>query len=647
MYDKLKRYEQIIFDVCSVFLVLFYSYSAVIAPASTQYHRGIYVIITYILIFLLYQSKSRIGRVFDYILIILSLVTVGYWIFNFEVINYRTGAETPTDMAIAIVGVLIGVELARRVVGIVFVFIGVIMLLYGVYGPYAPELVAHAGASFPGLCTSIFYRSDGVFGIMANVLATYVVLFVLFGAFLEKCGAQKFFIDFPLAAVGHKIGGPAKVSVIASGLFGSISGSAIANTVSTGAFTIPMMKRAGFKPHIAGGIEPAASIGGMFMPPIMGAGGFVMAELTGEPYARIMLVALFPAMMYFFSVFVMVHYEAKKDNVVGERHERGAMEILKTEWVYTLPLVIITAFMLTGFSPGYSAILGLATCVAISFKAKEDRIDPTLAVIMGFFLIRAVFIPMLNKWVSVGIVSPDIMEEARQILSNSNLLIYSLLAALAVNWFRRDDRKNSRIELKRFLEACRQGTENSLKIGATVGVIGIIIGVLTFSGLVLTFADIVIELAGGSLLLTILLIALASLVLGMGVPVTAAYLVTAVVAVPALIHLGVNELAAHMIVYWLSQDSNITPPVCIAAFAGATIAGANMWKTAFSAFKFAKFLYLGPLLFGYVPGFSLNGSTWDIVQAFIYIIIGTYIYGWFMSGIWIRSLRNLFSRSAA
>ncbi len=647
MYDKLKRYEQILFDVSSVFLVLFYSYSAVIAPASTQYHRGIYVIITYLLIFLLYQSKSRVGRIFDYILIILSLVTVGYWILNFEAINYRTGAETPTDMAIAIVGVLIGVELARRVVGSVFVIIGVVMLLYGVYGPYAPELFAHAGASFSGLCTSIFYRSDGVFGIMANVLATYVVLFVLFGAFLEKCGAQKFFIDFPLAAVGHRVGGPAKVSVIASGLFGSISGSAIANTVSTGAFTIPMMKRAGFKPHIAGGIEPAASIGGMFMPPIMGAGGFIMAELTGEPYSRIMLVAIFPALMYFFSVFVMVHYEAKKDNVVGERHERGAMEILKAEWVYTLPLIIITVFMLTGFSPGYSAILGLAACVAISFKEKENRIDPTLAVIMGFFLIRAVFLPMLNKWVNVGIISPDILQEARQILSNSNLLIFSLLTALAVNWLRRDDRQESRIELKRFVESCRQGTENSLKIGATVGVIGIIIGVLTFSGLVLTFADIVIELAGGSLLLTILLIALASLVLGMGVPVTAAYLVTAVVAVPALVHLGVNELAAHMIVYWLSQDSNITPPVCIAAFAGATIAGANMWKTAFSAFKFAKFLYLGPLLFGYVPGFSLNGSTWDIVQAFVYIIIGTYIYGWFMSGIWIRSLRNLFSRSAA
>jgi TRAP-type uncharacterized transport system fused permease subunit len=171
--------------------------------------------------------------------------------------------------------------------------------------------------------------------------------------------------------------------------------------------------------------------------------------------------------------------------------------------------------------------------------------------------------------------------------------------------------------------------------------------VLTFSGLVLTFADIVIELAGGSLILTILLIALASLVLGMGVPVTAAYLITAVVAVPALTHLGVNQIAAHMIVYWLSQDSNITPPVCIAAFAGATIAGANMWKTAFSAFKFAKFLYLGPFLFGYVPGFSLTGDPMDIVKAFVLILIGTYIYGYLLSGIWIKNLRNMFRKATA
>ena len=576
MYDKLNKFEKIVFDVLAVILVLFYSYSAVLRPAATQYHRGIYVIITYVLVFLIYKSKNRWLRYVDYLLILLSIFSVGYWILYFEVINYRTGAETQFDMFVAMIGVLIGIELARRVVGSVFVVIGALMLIYAVYGYLAPDLFAHAGDTFPAVCTSIFYKSDGVFGIMANVLATYVILFVLFGAFLEKSGAQRFFIDFPLAAVGHRIGGPAKVAVIASGLFGSISGSAIANTVSTGAFTIPMMKKAGFKPHVAGAIEPAASISGMFMPPIMGAGGFIMAELTGVPYSKIMLVAIFPAVMYVFSVFVMVHYEAKKYNIKGEKSEHSAMEILKTEWYYIMPLVVITILMLYGFSPGYSAILGIVTCLVVSWFKKDTRVTP-----------------------------------------------------------------------KRFVEASRAGAENSLKIGATVGVIGIIIGVLTYSGLVLTFADIVIELAGGSLVLTILLIALASLVLGMGVPVTAAYLITAVVAVPALIHLGVNEIAAHMIVYWLSQDSNITPPVCIAAFAGATIAKANMWRTAFASFKFAKFLYLGPFLFGYVPGFSLDGSAWDIIKAFVLILLGTYAYSWFLSGIWYKPLKGMLKKAPA
>jgi TRAP transporter 4TM/12TM fusion protein len=614
VYEKLNRVEQIIFDALAVLLVVFYSYAAVIQPAATQYHRGIYVIITYILVFLLYKSKNKILRVVDYILILLSIVSIGYWIWNFEAINYRTGAETPTDAFFAMIGVLIGIELARRVVGSVFVILGVVMLLFGVYGYLMPELISHAGDTFPNLCVSIFYKSDGVFGIMANVLATYVILFVLFGAFLEKSGAQKFFIDFPLAAVGHKIGGPAKVSVIASGLFGSISGSAIANTVSTGTFTIPMMKKAGFRPHIAGGIEPAASIGGMFMPPIMGAGGFIMAEMTGVPYSRIMLVAVFPAVMYFFSVFVMVHYEAKMHNVVGDKFEYSAMEILRKEWFYIMPLVIITIFMLTGYSPSFAAIMGLVTCIVISWVRSDTRIDPLMA-----FIVIPIFIGTFFKIPTKYAAIPGIL---------AAVFYYVKYRSLA------------RGALERFVDASRSGTENSLKIGATVGVIGIIIGVLTYSGLVLTFADIVIQLAGGSLVLTILLIALASLVLGMGVPVTAAYLITAVVAVPALTHLGVNEIAAHMIVYWLSQDSNITPPVCIAAFAGATIAKANMWRTAFSSFKFAKFLYLGPFLFGYVPAFSLDGSAWDIVKAFALILFFTYVYAWILSGIWIKIIRE-------
>ncbi|WP_287373551.1 TRAP transporter fused permease subunit [Prosthecochloris sp.] len=563
MYDRLYRIEQIIFDLLAVLLVLFYGYSAFIQPAPTEYHRGVYILITYVLVFLLYRSESHLMRVVDYLLVALSVFSIGYWILNFEAINYRVGMEIPLDTVVAVIGVLLGVELARRVVGNVFVFIGALMLFYGVYGDYAPDMFAHAGESFSGLCTSIFYKSDGVFGIMANVLATYIVLFVIFGAFLEKSGAKQFFIDFPLAVFGHSTGGSAKVAVIASGLFGSISGSAIANTASTGTFTIPMMKKAGFRSHVAGGIEPAASIGGMFMPPIMGAGGFIMAELTGVSYARIMQVALVPALLYFFSVFMMVHYEAKKQGLTGEQFGGNALDILKKGWYYTLPIVMITVFMFQGFSPGYAAVLGIVSCIAVSWLRKETRID---------------------------------------------------VAA--------------------FREAARKGTENSLLIGSTVGVIGIIIGVLNYSGVVLTFADIIIELAQGHLFLTIGFIALASLVLGMGVPVTAAYLITAVVAVPALTHLGVNLIAAHMIVYWLSQDSNVTPPVCIAAFTGAAIAEANMWKTAFSAFKFAKFLYLAPFLFGYVPGFSLNGSLFDIVVTFILCAVGTWFYSWMLSGIW-------------
>lgn len=563
-FGRLARLEQYAFDLMAVGLVVFYAWSTVFAPAATQYHRGIYVLATYVLVFLLYRSRGAIGRVFDYALIVASVACIGYWITNFEAINYRAGAETPLDKWVATVGVLIGIELARRVVGNIFVVLGGLMLLYGVFGDYVPDLVAHAGATFPDLCTSIFYRSDGVFGIMANVLATYIILFVIFGAFLEASGAQRFFIDFPLAAVGHRIGGPAKVSVIASGLFGSISGSAIANTVSTGNFTIPMMKKAGFRPAVAGGIEPAASVGGMFMPPIMGAGGFIMAELTGIPYSTIMLVAIFPALMYFFSVYIMVHYEAKRHNIRGERSETPARTILLREWHFMLPLLLITALMLSGYSPAYAAVIGIAACIAVSFRRKEDRITPL-----------------------------------------------------------------------RFVHACRTGTEHSLKIGATLGVIGIIIAVLTYSGLVLTAADILIELADGQLWLTILLVAIASLVLGMGVPVTAAYLITAVVAVPALTELGINPIAAHMIVYWLSQDSNVTPPVCIAAFAGATIARANMWLTSWHAFKFAKFLYLAPFLFGYVPAFSLDGSGTDIAIAFVLIAFGTWLYSWLLSFSWL------------
>ncbi len=474
-----------------------------------------------------------------------SALVVYYWISEFENLNYRAGAENELDALVSVVGILLSLEVCRRVLGWAMTFIGIGMLVYGYFGPLFPEVIAHRGFGFERLCTFLFLTPNGVFGVMANVLATYVILFIFFGAFLHKSGAGKFFIDLPLAIAGNSTGGPAKVAVMASALFGSVSGSAIANTVSTGAFTIPLMKRAGFKPHVAGAIEPAASIGGMFLPPIMGAGGFLMAELTNSSYSTIMMIAVFPALLYFFSVFCMIHFEAKKhglQGVEGEEYENWKI-VLKREWYFALPLVIITVLMILGRSPGFSAFWATISCVVVSWVRKETR--------MG---------------------------------------------------------------LKEIWDAILTGANNTLIIGATLGVIGIIVGTIALTGVGLKFSDIIISLAQGNLLAAVFLVALASLVLGMGVPVTAAYLITAVLAVPPLVEMGVPLLAAHMIVYWFSQDSNITPPVCVAAYAGAAIAGADPWKTGWTSFKFAKLLYVMPLLFAFTPAILFQGKPADITM---------------------------------
>jgi TRAP transporter 4TM/12TM fusion protein len=576
-------------SVLGACMVLFYFYTAGVTSVATQYHRGVYVFLTYILVFLLYpagktpirivlalflgaviscafaaafvfgdvvafhdwllvvhEAQDRGGipgalvqalglwplaagtvlvaagllaadgfttkkwpekpSISDMALALISAAAVYYWMHEFENLNYRAGAETELDALVSIAGVIVSVEVCRRVLGWSMTLIGIAMLCYGYFGPYFPDIIAHRGFGIERLSTALFLTTNGVFGVMANVLATYVILFIFFGAFLHKSGAGRFFIDFPMAIAGRTAGGPAKVAVIASALFGSVSGSAIANTVSTGAFTIPLMKSAGFRPHVAGAIEPSASIGGMFLPPIMGAGGFLMAELTNTPYVYIMMIAVVPALIYFFSVFCMIHFEAKKFGIKGidDKDAPHWRVVLKREWYFSLPLVIITVLMVMGRSPGYSAFWATISCIVIS-------------------------------------------------------------------WFRKDTRMGPR----EIWEAIQTGARNTLIIGATLGVIGIIVGTISLTGIGLKFSDIIISLAGGHLLPAVLLIGLASLVLGMGVPVTAAYLIVAVLAVPSLTEMGVTILAAHMIVYWFSQDSNITPPVCVAAFRKATLRDAH------------------------------------------------------------------------
>lgn len=560
----------------SVFMVLFYLYNTGVSPLAAQYHRGIYVLITFSLVFLLYPAgkKSNAHRptVVDIALALLAAFVVGYWIHQFEALNYRMGIETRTDFIVSLLGVAISLEVARRVLGWALPIVGAAFLVYCFLGPYMPDAFAHRGFSIDRIMTHVYLKQEGVFGIMANVLVTYVILFIFFGAFLKKSGAGQFFLDLPMSLFGHRIGGPAKVSVVASGFFGSVSGSTIANTATTGTFTIPLMKKAGFKPHIAGAIEPAASVGGMFMPPIMGAGGFLMAELTNTPYVTIMKMAIFPAILYFTSVLVMVHFEAKRHGIYGEKDPDAprARDIVRKEWFMVLPLVIIVALMLIGYSPGYSAVMATASCIVVSWFTRDKRMGP-----------------------------------------------YEIWDALLI------------------------GARATLVIGATVGVIGIIIGSIALTGIGLRFSDMIFSLSGGFLPLAIVLIAIASMILGMGVPVTAAYLIVAVLAVPAMSsmmaehHYGVTGLAtldgptvtwvlvaSHMIIYWFSQDSNVTPPVCLAAYTGAAIANSDPWKTGWVSLNFAKAMYVVPFLFAFSPALLLNGDPHQIILTYLTCFLG-------------------------
>ncbi len=627
-----------------VFMVLFYFYNAGFSPVAAQYHRGIYVLITYILVFISYplRDKGATNRptLMDIGLALIAALAVGYWMIEFENLNYRMGAENAYDTAASVIGVIISLEVARRVLGWSMTIVGLAFLAYAFWGDYLDyipviNVFAHDGFTFKRALNHIYLKQEGVFGIMADVLVTYVILFIFFGAFLKASGCSRFFLDLPMALAGRTVGGPAKVAVIASGFFGSVSGSAIANTVSTGAFTIPLMKKAGFRPHVAGAIEPAASIGGMFMPPIMGAGGFLMAEMTEIPYVQIMKWAVFPAVIYFLSVFVMIHFEAKRYGLVGIREENApsAWQILKSQWLYSLPLVIIVILMLAAYSPGYAAFCATVSCVVVGRLMPNRKFSVTQVLkraltycLAPVVVVTAVFKLLDYNW-----------------LDSINL---GLIAGFMVNPYS----PNGRMDYRAILEAILEGARNTLIIGATVGVIGIIVGTIALTGIGLKFSDIIISLSGGVLPLAIILIGLASLVLGMGVPVTAAYLITAVLAVGAvsnmisqtmfgisfqdmqinrelLQHVSWVLIASHMIVYWFSQDSNITPPVCVAAYAGAAIAGSDPWKTGWTSFKFAKMLYVGPFLFAFSPGFLMDGSWHSILLTWLTIILGTIAFG--------------------
>jgi TRAP transporter 4TM/12TM fusion protein len=541
---------------------------------------------------------------------------------------YARGSNfVATDWIISSLAVLLCLEFTRRTTGwIIPILILVSMTYVSWWGRYVPGIFQFPGISWETMLFRSFYGDDGLFGLIARISSTYVFMFILFGAFLVRSGAGDFIINLARVAAGRFTGGPGLVAVVGSCLFGSISGSAVANTVGTGVITIPLMRRAGYEPRFAAGVEAAASTGGQLMPPIMGAGAFVMSSYTQIPYLDIVAISFLPALMYFFSVAFWVRIEAKRKRISGllEEGSPGIGAVLRDGWHSLVPIGVLVALLMIGYTPTYAA---------------------------GFAIVAVI----VGSW-----------------LSKRPMGVTAVLEALAL------------------------GARNMISTAVLLIAVGIVVNAIGTTGIGNTFSLMIVNWAGGSLMVTIILVGLASLVLGMGLPVTAAYIVLATLSAPALYELitryelavafsqgqvpdmakavltlaapdkiaalgkpmslaaaealvaavpqdmtrTITEatlspayltaalLSAHMIIFWLSQDSNVTPPVCLAAFAAAAIAKTPPMLTGLTAWKLAKGLYIVPLLFAYTP--FLVGDFWQSIAIFVFGTIGIYC----LSGAW-------------
>ncbi len=514
----------------------------------------------------------------DWVLAAASVYCTAYICLNLGAIFERQGDWLASDRLVSIIGTLLVLEACRRVIGGFMVSICTVAMLYAYFGPHMPELIIHKGYSVERIATTLWLTTEGIFGLPIGVAATFVFVFVLFGAFLETTGGGNFFIEMAYALTGRFSGGPAKTAVVASGFMGSVSGSAVGNVVATGSFTIPMMKKVGYRPHVAGAIEAAASTGGQLMPPIMGAGAFLMAEFTNISYLTIIKVALMPAIMYYATVLFFVHYEAKKYGLEGQPKAElpRVGQVFKGGLHFIIPVLILIYVLVNNYSPMMAGFVAVISTVAASLMANAVR------------------------W-SMSPVAAD--GTARPALS-----------------------RFAGGELKGILQALEKGAKSAIMVSIACAAAGIIVGMVTLTGMGLKFSSLVLDLSYGIEVLAILLIGIASLVLGMGLPVTASYIVLATLAGPALLDMGVPLLVSHMIVFWYSQDANVTPPVSLASFAGAGVAGANPMRTAFTSWKLAKGLYILPIVMAYRPLLGMGEHYellhWPVVLSMISTMLG-------------------------
>ena len=569
----------------SIALAAFHLYTAVYGTPEGRSFRSVHLTVMLtlaVLIYPLFRSSMRdpvivpgdrrnalraAGLGIDLILVGLVIFVQLWTIWDINAFHMRYGEKDPSDLIVGGILIALVFEATRRAVGWAMVIITGFFMFHSLNADKFFGFFYGPPVRWGKFVDTLFMSSDGIFGIPLYVCSTYIILFIIFGAVLIRSGAGRFFIDLAISLTGHRIGGPAKAAAVASGFMGTVSGSAVANVVTTGSFTIPLMKRVGYRPKFAAAVEACASSGGQITPPIMGAAAFIMAEFLETSYLTIIVAAIIPALLYFATIYFMVHLEADKNNIgsIPKDELPKTREVLKNGWHLLISLVILIAFLMYGYTPMKSAFFGLASLVGLSFISPHTRMSPV-----------------------------------------------DMLAALEA------------------------GVRSTVPVSIACACAGLIIGSVFVSGLGLKFTQSVIDLADGSLLILLALTGIASIVLGMGITTTAVYITVAALIVPALVKIGIEPIAAHMFAFYFGVVSTITPPVALAAFAGAAIAKTPPMATAVEATRVGVAKYIAPLIFVYNPALLFVGPLWLTVVSAVIALAGLWVLSMALEG-WYRT----------
>jgi len=563
--DRIQNINFTLVKVISVALVAYLIYVSGLTLINPQIVLAIFLAFCLVLVFLIYPLEGKTGkgplfifkRLLNYLFILLGAWSGIYIVANFKEFTYRAGMPTRMDIIMGAITTFLVIDMARRTMGKILPILALFSLAYALWGIYVPQPFTHAGVSIERLFNFMYLSFGAIFSTPTSATARYIALFVFWGTFLEATGATKLLLELAQWFTGQTRGGPAKTAVIASGLMGMISGSGMANVVTTGVFTIPLMKKSGYEPEFAGAVEAAASTGGQIMPPVMGAAAFLIAEVLGIPYSRICLYALIPGLLYFFSIFVSVDVRAAK---LGLKPLKSLAEpTLKGEILKRVHLLL---------SP--VALVLLIAVANISIQ-------------------RAAF------WA---------------------LVIAFLLSLI---------RKDTRLSFSKIIKTCQAGAKSIITVAAACACSGIILGVISMTGIGLRLSGIIFELGGGNLFFTLVMVMIASLIMGMGLPTTACYIILSVVAAPTLVLMGISKLSAHMFVFYFGILSTITPPIGLAAFAAAGIAGADQMRTAFASLRIAFPAFIIGFLFIYSPSILFQGDwksiTFDTIRCSIIFLL--------------------------